>query len=275
MTTLHFETHRVLIWGKTYPELSSKYAETVCTAGVRQDGAPIRLYPVPLRYLNSDSQYRLYDWIDVPICKSHIDTRPESFKVDAARIRAAGHLDTDKFGWAKRGEYIFKDPSWQFASMRELTHAQATTKRSLGIVTPGEIDRIEVKNKPERERKAYAEQMAAIQSQGNIFLDEYKELGYRPFDIRLRWRCTTPCDVCASNPHDMLVLDWGLMELARKHGWDAGKAKEKLEDLATSGSFDFKLFLGNMKNHPKSFVVVGLWYPKRVARPPMQQLDLL
>jgi len=34
------ETIRVLIWGKTYPELSKRYTETVCTPGVREDEDP-------------------------------------------------------------------------------------------------------------------------------------------------------------------------------------------------------------------------------------------
>jgi len=28
-----YAEHKILIWGKTYPELSKKYIETVCTAG--------------------------------------------------------------------------------------------------------------------------------------------------------------------------------------------------------------------------------------------------
>jgi hypothetical protein len=30
---LGYAEHKILIWGKTYPELSKKYIETVCTAG--------------------------------------------------------------------------------------------------------------------------------------------------------------------------------------------------------------------------------------------------
>jgi len=262
----------VLIWGKTYPELSKRYAETVCTAGVREDGTPIRLYPVPLRYLDSKAQYQLYDWVDVPICKSHLDTRPESYKVDAAKIRCAGHIDTDKHGWAARAAYIFKDPRWQYESMREVMHAQATTRHSLGIVTPGSIVSVEVKEKPKGARAEYDEQIAAIQGQGNLFLEEYKELGFRPFDVKLRWNCRAACDVCAKHPHDMLVLDWGLMELARKNDWSRELPKAKLEELV-SGDHDFKLFVGNMKSYQKSFAIVGLWYPKKTG--PTAQLDLL
>jgi len=40
-----YEKRRFLIWGKTAPELSTKYQETVCTGAVLEDGTPIRLYP--------------------------------------------------------------------------------------------------------------------------------------------------------------------------------------------------------------------------------------
>jgi hypothetical protein len=97
-----YETIRVLIWGKTYPELSSKYTETVCTGGVLADGSPIRLFPVPLRYLDTGQQYALYDWIDVPVQKSKSDPRPESYKVDAERIALVSNIGTEKGTWEAR-----------------------------------------------------------------------------------------------------------------------------------------------------------------------------
>ena len=42
---------RVLVTVKTYPCLSQKYDELVCTAGLREDGSWIRIYPVPFRKL--------------------------------------------------------------------------------------------------------------------------------------------------------------------------------------------------------------------------------
>ena len=112
-----YQRKRVLIWGKTYPELSAKYVETVCTGGVLSDGTPIRLYPVPLRYLATGQQYRLYDWIDVPTEKSGSDPRPESHKVVSDLIECVGHLGTDRSSWRSRQELIFRNPSWHFGSV--------------------------------------------------------------------------------------------------------------------------------------------------------------
>ncbi len=65
------DKERILITVKTYPTLSRKYGETVCTAGVREDGSWIRLYPVPFRRLQETEQYSKYDWIESAILNAN------------------------------------------------------------------------------------------------------------------------------------------------------------------------------------------------------------
>ena len=53
---------RVLITVKTYPTISTKYDELVCTAGFREDGTWIRVYPIPFRkksYKNSNKNKQI------------------------------------------------------------------------------------------------------------------------------------------------------------------------------------------------------------------------
>jgi hypothetical protein len=66
----------------------------------------------------------------------------------------------------------------------------------------------------------------------------------------------------------MKVLDWGLLELGRRTGWE--KARAKLEEISDLRTHDFRLFLGNFRPHPKNFGIIGLWYPKRPT-----QMELL
>ena len=42
---------KVLISVMTYPTLSESYYETVCTAGFREDGSWVRIFPVPHRLM--------------------------------------------------------------------------------------------------------------------------------------------------------------------------------------------------------------------------------
>lgn len=136
------------------------------------------------------------------------------------------------------------------------------------MVKPGAIEAVRLRPKPAEARAEYAAKLAKIQSQADMFRAEYKELEFLDSDIILDWRCQEPCPECRGGCHSMKVLDWGLLELARRDGWPAAKAQ--LERISNLQTHDFRLFLGNFRLHLTSFGIIGLWYPKR--RP---QIDLL
>lgn len=60
---------KVLVTVKTYPTISVKYDELVCTAGFREDGSWIRIYPIPFRKKTYEERYRKYDWIEIELEK--------------------------------------------------------------------------------------------------------------------------------------------------------------------------------------------------------------
>ena len=94
---------KVLITVKTYPTLSSKYDELVCTAGFLEDGSWIRLYPVPFRKRLYAEQYKKYDWVEVDLVKNTSDFRPESYRPQTidSEIRVVGNIDTSR-NWEER-----------------------------------------------------------------------------------------------------------------------------------------------------------------------------
>lgn len=263
-----YETIRALIWGKTYPELSARHVETVCTGAVREDGRPIRLYPVPLRYLDGPRQYGLYDWIEVPVEKSTSDPRPESYRVKSDAIRVVGHVDTADH-WRQRRAHVFRDSAWQFDSVAALKAAQSSLGTSMGIVSIRSVESVRVEMRAPEEGVQFREKWAEIEAQRDLFHPQYKELEYLPYRIRLAWHCAGPCDGCLSGPHDMSVLDWGLLELARKTQ-DPEQGADRLRVIASPGGHDFKLFMGSFRLRPYQFGIIGLWYPKLA-----DQLDLL
>ena len=92
------KSERILITVKTYPTLSRKYGETVCTAGVREDGTWVRLYPVSFRRLDELDQYSLFGWVEARLKRNQSDPRPETFRpIDPASIHpivnAVAHRD--------------------------------------------------------------------------------------------------------------------------------------------------------------------------------------
>jgi hypothetical protein len=257
---------KVLIFGKTYPELSSKYVETVCTGGLVESGRPIRLYPVPLRYLDGDNQYSLYDWITVPIEKSSKDPRPESFHILPDKIQIGDNVPSDKDEWSARRDLVFRDKSWHFGGMSDLMEANRTRNCSIGFVQPGQIDDVIMNAKPASERTKFDEKMAALQQlvESDMFHPSFKRLAFMSHEITLRWRCADRCKTCANQPHAMKVLDWGLFELARRDSW--GAALNRMREISDLSRYDFRLYLGNFRLHMRNFGIIGLWYPKKQAQ---------
>ena len=101
------ETKRVYILVKTYPTISEKYSELVCTAGILEDGSWIRLYPVPFRQLKEGQQYSKYTWVTVDAERNTKDFRPESFKlVDYSKIQT--NPPVKKVNWDTRRSILSK-----------------------------------------------------------------------------------------------------------------------------------------------------------------------
>lgn len=257
---------RVLIFGKTYPELSEKYIETVCTGGVLEDGTPVRLYPIFLRYLKKGQNFKKYQWIKATLYKDGIDPRPESHKVQLASIEPLEQVPPTKDEWGKRAEFIFKSKKWQFPSVESLWEQQRQDRTSLGVVEPAEILGIEFDKRPDSDRVTFEEKLNRLRAkskQKSLFEDDFrndveiKNLQYVEQRISVNWRCKgTNC-----NGHNMQILDWEVVELQRREGDVA--ALKKVKEVLDIKKYAVKFFLGNMRAYPTSFTIVGIWRPLR------------
>jgi hypothetical protein len=99
---------RVLITVKTYPTISRKYGETVCTAGVREDGSWVRIYPVPFQRFDEEQQYAKYDWIECKLVKSKSDPRPETrYPADLLDLKPVGRMNTED-RWRDRRKLLLR-----------------------------------------------------------------------------------------------------------------------------------------------------------------------
>lgn len=259
---------RMLIWGKTAPELSTKYYETVCTGAVLEDGTPIRLYPIPFRYMNDVDKFSKYQWISATIAKSDSDPRPETYRIDCETIETGAKIPPDNKEWFAREKAMFCNPDWIFDSVDSLLKEQSTTGRSLGVVAPKEILSINLKARPAEEQVSFEEKKDSLRrllnldrAQQRIFDEdmpsEMKDLDFIKNRIAVKWLCG------AGKEHNTQILDWEVVELIRKFG--ESKALESVRkslDLTTHAA---RFFLGNFRLHPTAFSIVGLWYPKRMS----------
>lgn len=265
------ETKRVLIWAKTYPELSDKHRETVCTAGCTEDGQPVRLYPVPLRYLKEQSRYRLYDWVTVRLQKHPRDHRPESYMVIGEPIQGE-RIESNGPGWPQQREAVFRDASWHYDCLEELKQLQRTQRTSIGFIRVREVEWVRIKYRTDDDRAQHVAKLLRLKQQAqqtNMFgmRGQQFDLQFQDHRIHVAWRCHS-----ANCPgHTAGILDWGLAELGRRRGAEA--ARQRIEDMANLAKHELAFFVGNFKSHQGNFGIIGLWYPQHLP-PPSPQLGL-
>ena len=85
------ERGKILIATKTYPSISTKYKETVCTAGILLDDDEkplkwIRIYPIRFRELDFDKRYKRWSIVSAEIEKNEKDFREESYRINDTSI---------------------------------------------------------------------------------------------------------------------------------------------------------------------------------------------
>jgi hypothetical protein len=269
---------RVLVTVKTYPTLSRKYGEMVCTAGIRADGSWVRLYPVPFRRLEEEDRYAKFDWIEAELVKSPTDRRPETYRlVDPKDMSCVGHIGTDK-NWRERRQLLLKASNVYDRLQPLLDGAKANTI-SLAVFKPARIlDFIW----EECERDWDTAKVAAMRqaaSQGNLFEDE----GWREtFQLRrkLPYNFSYRFSDADGRESELQVLDWEAGELY----WNCLKATSNSESDALEkvrqkylnefSGRDIHFFLGTMQQFhgfaPNPWVIIGVF-----PIPHENQMDLL
>lgn len=133
------EKDRILVTVKTYPTLSTKYGETVCTAGVKEDGTWVRIYPVAFRRLEQQEQYRKFDWIECQLVRRMADPRPESYTpMDLREFTPVGHISTlNKWGERRR---MLLETCRVYDRLDELTIGAKNNTVSLAVFKPTRVN---------------------------------------------------------------------------------------------------------------------------------------
>ena len=127
---------RVLITVKTYPIPSEAYRELVCTAGVREDGTFIRLYPLDYRYMPYWQWYKKYQWVRVNVERNVKDPRPESYRpVQGSDVVPLGDRLSTKNNWAERKRFVLAQGVQTMCGLQKMAPSQC----SLGIVKPRDV----------------------------------------------------------------------------------------------------------------------------------------
>lgn len=271
---------RILITVKTYPTLSRKHGETVCTAGIREDGSWVRLYPVPFRRLNETEQYRKFDWIELDVKKSTSDPRPETHHpTDPKAIEAVDYLGTGQ-NWNARRRVLRKVRV--FHHLQPLLEGAKNNSLSLALFKPARILDFYWEACERDWDAAKVEAMRQRANQGELFADEQWRMTFQlmpklPYNFSY---CFQDADGRESN---LQVLDWEAGQLfyncLRDARGDEGLALAKVKQkyLDTFLQTDLHFFLGTMQQFhgfsPNPWVIIGVL---PIPHPPTEeQLELV
>jgi hypothetical protein len=247
---------RVLVAVRTYPVPSAKSIEASCTGGITDDQRWIRLFPVPYRLMDEDRRFKKWQWIDVDTIKATNDPRPESFKINPDSIVIGETVDT-KNGWYQRRKLI--EPlrrSSMCQIHRELDERGAPT---LGIFKPFQIKRLLIEP---TERPQWTESELNALRQDTLFQKAPEQpLEKLPFDFRYEFRCG---DVDCKG-HTMMCTDWEMGQSYRRWRQEYGdkwmEAFRQRYEAEMIQKNDTHFFVGTLHQHPKNWIIVGLFYP--------------
>ncbi len=277
---------KVLITVKTYPTLSTKYEELVCTAGFREDGTWIRIYPVQFRKRAYSQQYSKYQWIEIDLVKHTEDFRPESFRPVAhdGELNILETIEPDGGSWDERRKLVMKKV---YTNLTELiAEAKDRTKlTSLAVFKPTEI--IDLKVKPverewDKDKLEKLNQLNIFETLPNQRVEVVKKL---PFEFSYEFKDD------AGKKSTLMVEDWEIgqlfwkcLKIHQSKGVDLAAAERlPCADVRTKYFDDFAktkdlhFYLGTAKTFhlmsPNPFLIIGTFYAKHFV-PKMIQTSL-
>lgn len=258
---------KVLITVKTYPTLSTKYEELVCTAGFREDCSWVRIYPIPFRKLDYDKRYAKYQWIELELVKNESDPRPESYKpFNYEKIMPGEKIGTQKGSWEARKEIVLKKVHKNLNQLIDEAKDRNICT-SLAVFKPTKINDFVV----EETSREWDEKKLAQFRQFDLF--QHPE---NPFKVvsKIPYKFFYVYEDDSGKKTKMMIEDWEIGQLfwncLTRHDGDEYLAcedvrKKYFDDFAKTK--DLYFYLGSTLQYhfvsPNPFIIIGTFHPKR------------
>jgi hypothetical protein len=266
---------RILITVKTYPTLSASYGELVCTAGLRENGSWIRIYPVPFRRLEEYQKFEKYRIIEAQVIRNTKDPRPESHKIDFQSLELTETKLSTADSWRERRNWVLARGRVHDDLTTLIAAANERNETSLATFKPAEL--LDFKAEPQSpnwdEKKVITLQEAS--KQGDLF-PEWQPQSITKLVNKLPWKFSYRFLDSHGRESTMMIEDWEIGALYWKciqAGATAEEAVGKVRQMYWDNfaSKDLYLFLGTTREwHGRGknpFVVVGVFYPPLQTQP--------
>lgn len=219
---IEWQEKRALIIGRASPEPSRKHIETVCTGGITEQGDVLRLYPIPLRYLEKESRYKLWTWAKFDVQKNPADKRKESYRVREGSIQVLGEVKD----WSERFELLKPAIVPDRETLDGLYHKDWT---SIGVIE------IELMDFYKQTQKKNWDKNKPYIRQFHLYA-QVKALEQLPIEMRLKFRCKNN-PACKS--HESALIGWQYMEAFRKFRERYGSGDAAFEAIRQKLSSSF------------------------------------
>lgn len=267
---------KVLITVTTYPLPSRSYDELVCTAGMKEDGTWIRIYPVPLKFLRGvravgEMETYKFTWISLELVKRADDFRPESYSpkyydfrdfevLDSVDIKGSAALKMD--AWKRRIDLVSDNV---FTNMTQLIEESREPKNtSLATFKPTIISDFIVEDDDSEWKPEWKAQLRQL----DLFSTEYGQ--QRELIKKLPHKFYYRFEDDQGKKSRLMIEDWEIGQLyfkcVAKHGKETAleKVREKYWDFFQGR--DVYLFLGttmqwHRRRSDNPFVIIGVFYP--------------
>lgn len=250
------EQKRVLITVRTYPTPAKKGVEVSCTAGVTDTGEWIRLYPVPYRTMPLDQRFRKYQWVDLRVTRAS-DPRPESYTPDIDSISIVRQAPSSN-NWAERKSTVYRLRSHCLCCLEEERNKHGFP--TLGLFKPLVIQRLVIEpDDPEWSE----EQLARLSQLSLLNHNPAQKLEKIPFKFKYEFRC----DDGDCGGHSISCTDWEMAESYRKWRRNYGASWEQKfrnrYEMEMIQKNDTHFYVGTLRGHPATWLIVGLFYPRK------------
>jgi len=258
---------RILVTVKTYPTLSRKYGETVCTAGVREDGSWVRIYPVPFRRLEDTQQYSKFDWLECDLHKSTSDFRPETMHPsDINQLKPVEHMGTSG-NWRERRQLLLEKTT-VYTNRQTLIDAAKANEMSLAAFKPAKILDFSWEADDRDWDPEKLEQMRSKENQGELFSEEAWRETFRVIP-KLPYKFSYEFEDSEGKRSKLQILDWEIGALYwncwRRAGRDEVEALEKVRIKYVDQFLksDLHFFMGTTQQWhsvaPNPWVIIGVF----------------
>jgi len=243
---------RVTILVKASPQPSKTHSETVCCAGLQEDGSWKRLFPVRFRRLSKDKAFNRWATVNFRYKLPRSDTREESCHVFEDSIEISGRVskDDEKTALIERALVA--------SEVEAIDRGQ-----SLAVVRPSDVAltwRRLSSSEIESDRKKFADQV----NQLSLLEDEIAAYQPCPFKFKLSF-------VCDGKRYNKTCADWETTATFFNHSKQMEES-EVLEYLQRTYCEDYVkkgmvLALGNMKSRPHTWQLLGIFPVKPLTQP--------